>query len=280
MAHSIKHGESLHEAYSTLAVYDVPGRHKFRLQLCKGSILDFSYPSNPERAAIVVSDYGFAGGLAGAVDDAGGPNLYEDRKSAGPRAEEGKAVIVGPNNYGNLKVSFVIYASAGYSGKTVSSAYASSLERGKSRNLEAIAFSLLGAGQGRGEGGRYNSVLMGVRAVRQFEGYSNIKTVYMYAFSAGDEEMLLKSTKQVFATPMHALPGSFAKSISLSIGSKLLQTGKGKQTANEDDESTNEPQQPQENSAFSTLATYKISGSNQCHLVIAKGSITRAPSRP
>ena len=101
----------------------------FSLVISGGSVVDFTYAANPSKSAIVnAANEGClgGGGVDGAISDAGGPNLLQDRMALpfatvddgegckralnGVRCLTGDAVITGPGDYGDLGVSYVIHA--------------------------------------------------------------------------------------------------------------------------------------------------------------------------
>ena len=93
--------------FSVVATYSIPAHHPFRLIIAKGSVVEFSYAPNPQRAAIVTASGGYAGGVDGAVSDAGGPNLMEDRKKFSiAQCPEGSAVM------SELQIFFLVFAIA------------------------------------------------------------------------------------------------------------------------------------------------------------------------
>ena len=89
-----------------------------------GSLVNFSYPTNPQRSAIVNSTNNTCLGGSGvdaAITIAGGDNLRVDREALPVlrahqdprkvgRCKTGDAVITGPNQYGHLKTTYVIHA--------------------------------------------------------------------------------------------------------------------------------------------------------------------------
>ena len=150
-------------AFSRVASYRIPSLHPFHLIVSRGSVVNFSHPSNPTSSAIVnAANEGClgGGGVDGAIGAAGGINLLADRQAlplVGPgiRCNTGSAVLTGPNSYDKLHTSYVIHAvGPNYSsvknyneGDTLLSlAYTSSLTCAESVHIEAIAFSLLSAG--------------------------------------------------------------------------------------------------------------------------------------
>lgn len=208
-------------ALSRVAVYPIKGtRHSFNLVISRGSVVDFSYPPNPRSCAIVnAANEGClgGGGVDGAISDAGGPNLLEDRKALPivqdgdcvVRCRTGSAVITGPNSYSKLQVPYVIHAvgpnymryretsEISEGDELLSSAYSSSLECGKNTNLEAIAFSLLSSGVFRGSKSVKEVLRTGVNAVCQFDGYNGLKEVHMCAFSQKEEDTLKEIAKEI-----------------------------------------------------------------------------------
>jgi O-acetyl-ADP-ribose deacetylase (regulator of RNase III) len=103
------------------------------LNIVRGSVLDFIAPSKERIGAIVnAANEGClgGGGVDGAINNAGGKNLWKDREelplvqiagtrtrsssssssSDGIRCPTGGAVITGPNSYGSLKVPYIIHA--------------------------------------------------------------------------------------------------------------------------------------------------------------------------
>ena len=93
---------------------------------------------------------------------------------------------------------YVIHATGGYDGKSLSSAYSSSLECGKSASIEAIAFCLLSAGIHVGLRSIDDVVKTALKVFRQFDGYVGLKDIYMCAFTKKQEEVLVKHAKDKF----------------------------------------------------------------------------------
>lgn len=139
------------------------------LHIARGSVLDFAAPAVPKRVGAIVNAANKGclggGGVDGAINDAGGPKLWEDRKAlplrkGTIRCPTGGAVVTGPGDYGSLNVPYVIHAvGPNYSeygnfskpDARLRSAYQESLERCKERGITDVGFSLLSAGHFRGD---------------------------------------------------------------------------------------------------------------------------------
>src|SRR6056300_1029100 len=99
-----------------VATFRVKSKAAFNIVISRGSVVDFAH--NTQSAAIVnAANEGClgGGGVDGAISDAGGPNLLQDRinlplLSEGVRCKTGSAVITGPNDYDELNVPYVIHA--------------------------------------------------------------------------------------------------------------------------------------------------------------------------
>ncbi|KAL7580964.1 hypothetical protein ACA910_005778 [Epithemia clementina (nom. ined.)] len=148
-----------------------------RLFLLRGSVLDFGRSHkffDPQSAAIVnAANEGClgGGGVDGAITHAGGPLLEEARLAlpvvAGNdddvliRCPTGKAVITGPNKFGDLAVPYVIHAVGPNYFKynreetpsghpLLRSAYQSSLDLAYTHQIQNVGFALLSAGLFKG----------------------------------------------------------------------------------------------------------------------------------
>ena len=192
-----------------------PGRH--RLIVSSGSVVDFVHP----RGAIVnaANEACLGGrGVDGAINGAGGPDLERDRRALAPllageggggverevRCPTGGAVTTGPGTYGRLGVPYVIHAVGpnyrlfgnDYDGvergdELLASAYRESLERAKEVGLEAVAFGLISSGTYCGRRGKREVLTIGVRAIRDYDGYDGLGEVHMCAFDPSDVGVLL-----------------------------------------------------------------------------------------
>mmetsp|Transcript_24917 Transcript_24917/g.33028 ORF Transcript_24917/g.33028 Transcript_24917/m.33028 type:complete len:251 (-) Transcript_24917:1299-2051(-) len=191
----------------------------FTLVISQGSVVDFSYPPNKNKSAIVnAANEGClgGGGVDGAITDAGGPNLAKDRLSlpietsekgwGNVRCKTGDAKITGPNSYGSLHVPFVIHAvgpnyraydSPDEGDSLLSSAYKASLDRAKEAKLEAVAFSLLSAGIFRGSKSRKDVLQIGMQAIFDFESYDELKEVHVCGFSEAEVDALVEIANEM-----------------------------------------------------------------------------------
>jgi len=198
---------------SRVAAYHIPSaapsQHPFQLIISRGSVVDFAHPNNPQRSAIVnAANEGClgGGGVDGAIGDAGGPNLFEDRRALpmvgqGIRCKTGSAVMTGPNSYGNLHTSYVIHAvGPNYRQYTnleegdtfLSSAYTTSLKCAADAYLEAVAFSLLSSGIFRGNRSQKEVLRIGMDAIAKYDGYAELQEVHMYAFTQNEADKLVE----------------------------------------------------------------------------------------
>ncbi|KAL3778222.1 hypothetical protein ACHAW5_009624 [Stephanodiscus triporus] len=196
-------------AFSKVATYRIPSQHPFHLIVSRGSVVDFSHPSNPKSSAIVnAANEGClgGGGVDGAISAAGGPSLFADRQALpiigpGIRCRTGSAVLTGPNSYGKLHTSYIIHAvGPNYAqfknliegDELLSSAYASSLACAESAYIEAIAFSLISAGVFRGSRSMKEVLKIGMDAIYNFNGYAELQEVHMFAFSEKEVDALVE----------------------------------------------------------------------------------------
>eukprot|EP00571_Detonula_confervacea_P009564 CAMPEP_0172316470 /NCGR_PEP_ID=MMETSP1058-20130122/28365_1 /TAXON_ID=83371 /ORGANISM="Detonula confervacea, Strain CCMP 353" /LENGTH=684 /DNA_ID=CAMNT_0013030787 /DNA_START=11 /DNA_END=2065 /DNA_ORIENTATION=- len=206
---------------STVASYSIQTSHPFHLIIAQGSVVDFAYPPNRSKSAIInAANEGClgGGGVDGAIGNAGGPKLFADRNElpevtpgSGVRCPTGRAVMTGPNDsYGTLEVPYVIHAVGpnyldyGTSSeelcegdKLLSSAYTSSMECGKSANLETMAFCLLSAGIFRGPRSVKEVLQVGLEAICRFEGYEGLKAVYVCGFTRKELDTLIAVANEI-----------------------------------------------------------------------------------
>lgn len=193
-----------------VATFHVPSKTAFNLIISCGSVVDFSY--NSQSSAIVnAANEGClgGGGVDGAISNAGGPTLLNDRMNlpqleTGVRCRTGSAVLTGPNSYGSLRVPYVIHAvgpnylqydtdeEMSRGDELLSSAYLTSLECGKSQNLESIAFALLSAGIFRGKRSVNDVLRIGIEAICKFDGYPSLQEVHLCAFNQNEADTLIR----------------------------------------------------------------------------------------
>lgn len=187
------------------ASYLIPARHPFRLIIMRGHIVDFT-ATNPEKSAIVNCANEVR--INDAICHAGGQNLLNDRQNLTFNdLSYGNAYLTGPDLYGKLNVRYVIHAvgpnfrmaaeDSSYLDNVLSSAYTSSLECGKQNNIEAIAFSLLCADNRRGGRTLEDVLRIGIEAIATYEGYPELKEVYMFASTRNKTGTLLKLCTEI-----------------------------------------------------------------------------------
>jgi O-acetyl-ADP-ribose deacetylase (regulator of RNase III) len=181
----------------------------FTLVISEGSVIDFDYPINPLSSAIINAANVIClggGGVDGAITEAGGRNLANDRLALplvspdGARCLTGSAAITGPNTYGKLKTPYVIHAVGpnfwdfvgreSEADQLLRTAYLTSLELAKERRLEALGFSLISAGVYRGKKPIQHILDIAVQTIKSFEGYEDLKEIHLCAFTKSESAML------------------------------------------------------------------------------------------
>lgn len=207
------------------ASYLIPARHPFRLIIMRGHIVDFK-ATNPEKSAIV--NCANEVGINDSICEAGGQNLLNDRQNLTLNDfSYGNAYLTGPDLYGKLNVRYVIHAvgpnfriaaeDSSYLDNVLSSAYTSSLECGKQNNIEAIAFSLLCADNRRGGRTLEDVLRIGIEAIATYEGYPELKEVYMFASTRNKASTLLKLCTEIdlsVDSPEEPMPTTASTNIS------------------------------------------------------------------
>lgn len=210
------------------------------LKIARGSVLDFAAPSSSAVGAIVnAANEGCigGGGVDGAINDAGGPNLWKDREALpilegtiDVRCETGDAVITGPGDYGDLKVPYVVHAVGpayfrfhdvrmegredepfAVPDSLLVSAYEMSLERCKEHGVTDVGFSLLSAGVFRGQQSMPNVLAVGIMGIKSWVESSTdtgkLETVTLCGFSEKEAFLLLKvSTAILGESALEKLP--------------------------------------------------------------------------
>ena len=208
---------------SPRAEYNIQGAHPFRLVVCFGSIVDFYYPTNPVRSAIVNAANNRClggGGVDGAISIAGGPDLLSDRtalpyfdiKKMQVRCLTGDAVITGPNTYGQLRTPYVIHAvgpnynrskyinNEAKGDAALERAYAAAMRKASEMGVEAVAFSLLSAGSFRGKNRTIHEVLKIAITTIYNCGYAGLREVHLCGYSGNDFISLIEVARDLGLT--------------------------------------------------------------------------------
>jgi O-acetyl-ADP-ribose deacetylase len=204
------------------------------LHIARGSVLDFSLleptTSGGVGAIVNAANEGClgGGGVDGAINAAGGPNLWKDRQalpvvvpgSMAVRCVTGDAVITGPGDYDQLRVPYVIHAVGPdyneYQGmqmesckndnfavpdRLLMSAYQRALERCKENGITDVAFSLLSAGIFRGRQSIQNVLAIGITGIQDWvqstKDVGQLKTVTLCGFSENEASLLLSISKEI-----------------------------------------------------------------------------------
>ena len=193
-------------ALTRIATYHLSARTS--LCIAQGSVVDFSWDKNPQKAAIVnAANEGClgGGGVDGAITTAGGPNLDKDRRALpmrmGARCFTGDAKLTGPGDYGSLQVPNVIHAvgpnyydcsSLQKGDDLLQSAYKASLKRAQEAKLEAVAFALLSAGIYRGTQSVYNVLRIAVTTIQEWaQNDISLTHVFLCGFSSNEVNILV-----------------------------------------------------------------------------------------
>jgi O-acetyl-ADP-ribose deacetylase (regulator of RNase III) len=184
----------------------------FQLVLSKGSILDFQHPKG---AIVNAANEGClgGGGVDGAISDAGGRQLLQDRIAL-PKIQSktgdcircltGDAAITGPNQYGTIGTPYVIHAvgPAYYMydafdepDNLLSKAYGNAMQRAKEAQVEAVGFSLLSAGVFRGSRSRVGVLRLGIEAICCFDVHPELAEVHLFAFTQMEVDALLRAAE-------------------------------------------------------------------------------------
>jgi O-acetyl-ADP-ribose deacetylase (regulator of RNase III) len=180
------------------------------LSIVKGSVTHFECREN---GAIVNATNALClggGGVDGAINRLGGAKMISDRlllpvleefklanseRSLSIRCKTGTAVVTGPNEYGSLRVPYVIHA-AGPSyrescefetpDQQLKSTYIASLDCCREKSIQQVAFSLISAGIYRGDRNLTDVVRGGVIAIRDWVVESKdvgfLQRICLYAY--------------------------------------------------------------------------------------------------
>ena len=200
----------LHDGSSPQEVAKFP----FTLHICQGSIVGFRPEHQPSAIVNAANAQCLGGGgVDGAISNAGGSYLYQDRlqlpivqytsQGQAIRCPTGSAVVTGPGSYGSLYVPYIIHAvGPDYStfdneqfdqaDMLLQSAYQASLQIAGQEKMHSIAFSLLSAGIYRGKRTLKRVLEIGLESIIHFDGYEQLKDVTVCAFLKEEVDTLLQ----------------------------------------------------------------------------------------
>ena len=220
----------------TLATFRVGGSKGIELQIARGSVVDFDHPYG---AIVNAANEGClgGGGVDGAISNAGGRNLYNDRLAlpivgnGGIRCPTGQAKLTGPGDYGDLNVPFVVHAVGPQyfafenfvqPDQLLRSAYQSSLECCRSTALmkdhpmdgekegddsvsqpviKHVAFSLLSAGVFKGDRSLKAVLGIGVEGIRDWVEESQdcgaLESITLCAFNPREASTLIEICEEL-----------------------------------------------------------------------------------
>uniref|UniRef100_A0A7S3PFK3 Macro domain-containing protein n=1 Tax=Aplanochytrium stocchinoi TaxID=215587 RepID=A0A7S3PFK3_9STRA len=147
------------------------------------------------------------GGVDGAINEAGGPELEEARQALPviggmKRCLTGDAVVtVG----GKLKSKWCIHAvgpnyylcsSQEEGDKLLASAYKNALLRAEEKGVKSLAFSLLSSGIFRGSRSLSDILRIGVKSIAD-NTYEGLEEVNMVAFTDAEQRVLIKAADEI-----------------------------------------------------------------------------------
>lgn len=222
-------------ALKILATFAIGGKTSpLKLLVAQGSVVDFQCLGGGAVGAIVNAANERClggGGVDGAISDAGGPNLLQDRlalpmvsekrkrgkdamvnEEAGIRCRTGDAVMTGPGEYGELKVSFVVHAvgpnyhrydNFATPDKLLRSAYQTSLDCCQEHGVTEVAFALLSAGIFRGQRKSSQVLAIGIQAIQDWAMNKlngpgcSLKSIILCGFTEKETNLLVKSCNRL-----------------------------------------------------------------------------------
>jgi len=143
------------------------------------------------------------GGIDGAINNAGGKILIEDRKKlpkvkGNDRILEGGAVTTGPNDYGELYGKYVIHAvgpdyrdypNYDEADEILISAYESAMKEAERNNIEYLGFCLISASIFRENRSLEAVITIGVDTINE-NLYPGLKEVCIYGFKKEEYDIL------------------------------------------------------------------------------------------
>jgi O-acetyl-ADP-ribose deacetylase (regulator of RNase III) len=187
--------------------YDIRNGIKYFIK--KGSVESFSSLSS--RIGIVVASNELCSsrnsGVLAQITISGGPELEKDVKTlptqpnTNIRCQQGSAVIVGSPKriYGSLKVPFIIFAVASkherdrrVRNQLLRDAYRNALRIAEENKLEAVAFSMLGAGKRCHNQQKKEAIGIGVKTIFSFTGYQSLKEIHHYGYNDEETHFLIQ----------------------------------------------------------------------------------------
>jgi O-acetyl-ADP-ribose deacetylase (regulator of RNase III) len=201
------------------------------LCISRGSVVDFAAPG--QSAIVNAANRGGlgGGGVDGAISAAGGPRLLAARKAwpqdkSGNRIPTGGCRSTGPDDFGSLKVSYVLHtagpnyrmleggqkksqdieASLKTGDELLASSYRSCMLAAKAEGIELLAFSLISSGVFRGPRSLQDVLTLAVDTVAQ-EAYQCLREVHLVAFSREEVDTLLQIVTEPTLVPASLLRG-------------------------------------------------------------------------
>ncbi|CAK8986665.1 unnamed protein product [Durusdinium trenchii] len=204
-----EHGVTVQETY-TVTIPVKTASTSARVCISKGSVVDFDGD-----AIVNAANRGGlgGGGVDGAVNSRGGPELQEARRQLPVLNEYGDRIPTGEAKItvgGALPAKWVIHAVGpiyweaegddfSKSDMLLAKAYASSLQVAQQKDLKSLGFALLSAGIFRGERPLANIMEIACQAVKD-NVYEGLEDVHLIAFTEAEEEELKLAAKRVFTS--------------------------------------------------------------------------------
>jgi len=195
------------------------------LHVVHGSVLEFAHKTGAIVNAANEECLG-GGGVDGAITEAGGSSLAQDRLAL-PRVKNedgyavrcptGNAVITGPGEYGDLQTPYVIHAvgpkyfeyedpQEGH--KLLRSAYQHALLRAEENHLTDVAFALLSSGVYRGDCSLETVLKQAVLSIQSYPvtPTTTFNNVYLCAFNHRECTKLKTVCQDILGDPFFSVP--------------------------------------------------------------------------
>jgi O-acetyl-ADP-ribose deacetylase (regulator of RNase III) len=187
-------------------------KHVFYYTIHEGSIESFSSVKRLKSGIVVASNEKCSSskGVLGAVTRCGGETLRKNVKNLptygadNKRCLPGNAVMVGNGQYGSIMAPYIVFAVAPNPQSQQSDkknyknllmeVYQNALKLAKEAKLEAVAFSLIGAGYRSGRD-NIRAIRTGVCAIATFEGYPELKEIHHYGYQTLEATELTKACR-------------------------------------------------------------------------------------